>query len=369
VTSQILNDNRHNVTARYKLPLLSRCCWHVTRHASRVAILLLAACTPSPQLEQREFLAMGTTVSITVADSTTQTTLNEAEQAIHHLGREWYAWNPDGELAKLNAALAAGKSFDITPELADVLARAGDVFRASDGAFDPAIAPMVERWGFNDGERDAQLPNNVQMQTWRASHATFADLRIDGRKVSSARRDVMLDLGAIGKGHAVDRAIDALKRSGIRNAIVNAGGNLRAIGRHPDHAWRIGIRHPRKDGNDGVIARIELGMDESASTSGDYERTAMLNGKRTHHLLDPRTGEPALHTASVTVIARDATLADAASTAVFIAGPDRWLQVAKALQVTGVVRIDASGRLQATRSLQSRLHVSELTVAIEWLDL
>jgi thiamine biosynthesis lipoprotein len=118
-----------------------------------------------------------------------------------------------------------------------------------------------------------------------------------------------------------------------------------------------------------MIARVDLGTDESVSTSGDYERTAMLNGKRAHHLLDPRTGEPALHTMSVTVIARDATLADAASTAVFIAGPDRWLQVAKALQVTGVVRIDATGRLQATRSLQPRLHVSELTVAIEWLDL
>ena len=344
----------------------------ITRRSLLIGTLVaLSACRPAPQLEQREFVAMGTTVSITVADRTpaTQTTLNEVERDIHHLGREWYAWNSNGELAKLNAALAAGQSFDITPELADVLDRAGDVFRASDGAFDPAIAPMVERWGFNDGERDAQVPTDTQMQTWQASHATFADLRINGRSVSSARRDVMLDLGAIGKGNAVDRSIDTLKRSGIRNAIVNAGGNLRAIGRHPDHAWRIGVRHPRKDGDNNIIARIELGMDESVSTSGDYERAAMLNGKRAHHLLDPRTGEPALHTMAVTVLARDATLADAASTAVFIAGPDRWLHVAKALQVIGVVRIDANGRLQATRSLQSRLHVSELTVAIEWLDL
>jgi thiamine biosynthesis lipoprotein len=341
----------------------------ITHHTSLITLLFLSGCTPTPQLEQREFLAMGTTVSITVADRTPQATFNEVERTIHHLGREWYAWNPHGELAKLNTALAAGDSFDVSPELADVLNRASDVFRASDGVFDPAIAPMVERWGFSDGERDAQMPNNTQVQAWQASHATFADVRINGSSVSSARRDVMLDLGAIGKGYAVDRAIEMLKRSGIRNAIVNAGGNLRAIGRHPDHAWRVGVRHPRKDGNDIMLARIELGLDESVSTSGDYERTAMLNGTRAHHLLDPRTGEPALHTMSITVLARDATLADAASTAVFIAGPDRWLQVAKALQVNGVVRIDANGRVQATRSLQSRLHVSELTVAVEWLDL
>jgi len=339
----------------------------ITHHSSLITLLALSACTPSPNIQQREFIAMGTVVSITVADASPNlpATLAAVEQDVQHLGREWYAWNKDGELAKLNASLAAGQSVNVTSELADVLRRADEAFRRSDGAFDPAIGPMVERWGFNDAERDARVPETAQLQAWRTSHATFADLRIDGRTVSSLRRDITLDLGAIGKGYAVDRAVERLRASGVRNALVNAGGNLRAIGRHPQHAWRIAIRNPRGDGS---VADIELGADESVSTSGDYERTAMLGDRRAHHLLDPRTGEPALHTQAITVFADNATQADAASTALFIAGPERWLSVAKALQIKGAVRFGAHG-VQATRSLQSRLHVSDRTLTVEWLDL
>jgi thiamine biosynthesis lipoprotein len=103
-----------------------------------------------------------------------------------------------------------------------------------------------------------------------------------------------------------------------------------------------------------ALAWLELG-DESVSTSGDYERFAIVSGKRIHHLLDPHTGRPAEHTIAVTVIAKDATLADAASTAVFIAGPERWRQVAHALGVGQVLRIDASGQVQVTAQLHARL--------------
>jgi thiamine biosynthesis lipoprotein len=344
----------------------------MTSHLARlsfITLFALAACTPAPQLEHREFMAMGTMVEVTVADTDNfvpASAITAVEREFQRLGKEWYAWNRDGELAKLNATLAAGEWFNATPELVDVLQRAAQVYGASDGAFDPAIAPMVERWGFHDGEQTPHAPSASQLQGWRAAHATFADVQIDGHRIQSKRRDAMLDLGAIGKGYAVDRAVDMLRRSGIRNALVNAGGNLRVIGQRPGYPWRIAIRHPRTK---EPLARIELQGDESVATSGDYERSGELNGKRIHHLLDPRSGQPALHTQSITVFASNATLADAASTALFIAGPDRWLDMAKRLGVIGVVRIDASGRVQATRSLQPRLHVSELTVAVEWLDL
>jgi thiamine biosynthesis lipoprotein len=339
---------------------------HLTR-LSFITLLALAACTPAPQLEHREFMAMGTMVEVTVADTAiAATAITEVEREFQRLGKEWYAWNRDGELAKLNAALAAGESFNATPELVDVLQRAAEVYRASEGAFDPAIAPMVEHWGFHDGEQTPQAPSASQLQNWSAAHATFADLQIDGHRIQSKRRDAMLDLGAIGKGYAVDRAVDMLRRSGIRNALVNAGGNLRVIGQRPGYPWRIAIRHPRTK---EPLARIELQGDESVATSGDYERSGELNGKRIHHLLDPRSGQPVLHTQSITVFASNATLADAASTALFIAGPDRWLDLAKRLKLTGVVRVDADGKVQATRSLQSRLLVPERTVTIEWLNL
>ena len=117
--------------------------------------------------------------------------------------------------------------------------------------------------------------------------------------------------------------------------------------------WRVGIRDPRAV---RTLAWLELN-DESVATSGDYERFFLVNGKRIHHLLDPRTGRPAGHTIAVTVIANDATLADAASTALFIAGPDQWQNVARAMGVDQALRVDASGQIQVTRKLQARLQL------------
>jgi thiamine biosynthesis lipoprotein len=142
-----------------------------------------------------------------------------------------------------------------------------------------------------------------------------------------------------------------LQRYGIQNAIVNAGGNLRALGNNNSRPWRVAIRDPRAV---RALAWLEL-QDESVSTSGDYERFFLVGGKRVHHLLDPNTGHPADHTIAVTVIASDATLADAASTALFIAGPNQWRDVARSLGIDLVLRVDASGQVQVTAKLQARL--------------
>jgi thiamine biosynthesis lipoprotein len=139
---------------------------------------------------------------------------------------------------------------------------------------------------------------------------------------------------------------------GVDDAIVNAGGDLRAIGTHGDRPWRIGIRHPRAD---GVIASVELGRDESVFTSGDYERYFLFRGKRYHHILDPRTGYPARGTASVTVISRDPGAADAAATALVVAGPDEWQAIAWSMGIRNVMLIDHQGRAHVTPSMAKRI--------------
>jgi thiamine biosynthesis lipoprotein len=258
-------------------------------------------------------------------------------------------------LVRLNAALAAGQANKTSPELALLLKRAQEYHQLSEGAFDPAVGGLVRLWGLDSATRDARpLPTENQLNAWRKSHPTLADIRVDADTISSVRRDVVLDLGAIGKGYAVDRAIKLLQQSGLRDAMVNAGGNLRVIGNKNEHPWRVAIRDPRAV---RTLAWLELSGDESVSTSGDYERFALVAGKRIHHLLDPRTGRPADHTIAVTVIASDATLADAASTALFIAGPAHWLQVAHAFGVDQVLRVDAAGQVQVTAKLHARLRM------------
>jgi thiamine biosynthesis lipoprotein len=299
---------------------------------------------------------MGTTVSITViadVEAGTQA-VKDARTELQRIGREWYPWAREGELVRLNAALGAGQSITVSPELAQLLKRSQEYFRLSDGAFDPAIGGLVRLWGFNSADNTTHvLPTQKQLDLWKKSHPTLADIQVDGSNVQSARHDVTLDFGAIGKGYAVDRAVELLQARGIQHAMVNAGGNLRALGNNETRAWRVAIRDPRAV---RALAWLELN-NESVSTSGDYERFFLVGGQRVHHLLDPRTCSPAVHTIAVTVIANDATLADAASTALFVAGPDRWQSVARAMGVDQVLRVAADGHIQVTRKLQSRLQL------------
>jgi thiamine biosynthesis lipoprotein len=298
---------------------------------------------------------MGTTVSITVygdEPDAARLAVSEARNEIQRIGSEWYPWARDGELVRINSALAAGQPGSASTELALLLKRAQGYCQLSDGAFDPALGSLVRLWGFDSADRDARaLPSEKQIAAWVKNHPTLADIQINNTAITSARRDVVLDLGAIGKGYAVDRAIELLKQRGVRDSMVNAAGNLRVIGSNNEHPWRIAIRDPRAV---RMLGWLELN-DESVATSGDYERFALVAGKRIHHLLDPRTGRPADHTIAITVIASDATLADAAATALFIAGPAQWQQVAHALGVDQVLRVDASGQVQVTAKLHARL--------------
>jgi thiamine biosynthesis lipoprotein len=321
-------------------------------------------------------VALGTNVSISIADDrddrATQA-ISEIQALLQRLTIEWYPWTPDhrGELARLNDALARGESTEVSPALASLLLRTRDMVALSGGGFDPAVGKLVELWGFTTGDRSATrpIPSNDAIRAWTADHPRFVDLSINGTRVSSPRRDLKIDLGAIGKGRAIDMAIDILRAHGIRNALVNAGGKVRAIGSVDGRAWRIGIRDPR---HGATLGGIDVQGDESVSTSGDYERFTVVNGERVHHLLDPRTGRPTTHTEAVTVLAADATTADGASTAIFLAGPAQWQEVARRLGIRDVLRVDAQGALQISRSLRERLKLSSATIersAIEVVEL
>lgn len=322
-------------------------------------LLPLCGCKPAT-VYRNQFLAMGTVVGVAIgAQGPQQAALASEEVAAlaNRLGREWYAWTPDGsgELARLNTALSRGAEAVVSPELGDLLRRSDAFAAASEGCFDPTVGQLVALWGFTGSERTSQpLPGAVQIAAWRAHRPTFAQLRI-GRDRVRADIPLQLDLGAIAKGRFIDLAIDALRRRDVRNALIDAGGNIRVIGQAERGPWRIAIRSPRSA---APLAWLALRDGESVSTSGDYEHYAMVNGRRVHHILDPRSGEPVAHTMAVTVVAADATLADAASTALMVAGPDAWRRIARRLGIRYALRIDAAGHMEMSSALHSRLHFS-----------
>ena len=162
----------------------------------------------------------------------------------------------------------------------------------SGGRFDPGVCALVRLWQFDSQESLAAAagpPPEAEIQALRARQGTLADLRFDGRTVS-ATRPLCIDLGGMAKGTAVERARALFAPHGIRNALLDIGGSSQlALGQKGGRPWSIGLRHPRED---RVIGRLALEPGEATATSGDYENAYVQDGRRYHHVLDPRTGKP-----------------------------------------------------------------------------
>ncbi len=311
----------------------------------------------TPQVYQQQVLALGTLVDISIygTDEATAakavTTVTNKMEAIHH---DWHAWQPS-KLTYINQQLAAGNSVSLNQEQQQLIQIGITLARQSNDLFNPAAGKLIDLWGFHSDERpDTAPPAESDINTLVAAAPKMSQLSLQGDQLSSPNSAVMLDVGGYAKGYAVDQAIELLQQMGINNAIINAGGDLRAIGDKGNRPWRIGIRHPRQT---GVIASLETHADESIFTSGDYERYFEYHGQRFHHIIDPRVGRPAQGTSSVTIIHKDASSADAAATAVFIAGSTQWRETARAMGIAEVMLIDAAGTIYMTEAMSQRINL------------
>lgn len=321
-------------------------------------LLALTGCgRHSPEVYKTQLMTLGTIVDISLWDidePKAQQAVKAVEDVLNEIHVHWHAWEP-GMLTDLNTRLAAGETVTVSPDDAAVLLRTQELARAGEQLFNPAIGRLIGLWGFHSDDPPLGPPPALErIQQLVDARPSMEDLVIDGTEVRSRNPLVQLDLGGSAKGYAVDKAIDALRALGIGNAIVNAGGGLHAIGAHGDRPWRVGIRNPAQP---GIIASLEMGDNESVHTSGNYERFFDYQGKRYHHILDPRTGYPAEGVLSVTVVHPDGTLADAADDALFIAGPSGWKEVARRMGVTQVMLIDADMTVHITPQLADRLRM------------
>jgi thiamine biosynthesis lipoprotein len=331
--------------------------------------LLLAGCGPVPPLHQESFV-FGTRVELLIAgvpEAQARAAGNQVLAEFDRLHRTYHAWQPS-ELSTLNAALAAGKPQEVTDEFAAYLREAQDIARAGDYLFDPGIGRLIELWGFHTDEIQPHLPPPAELTALLAQHPSIADLHLDGHRVSSRNRAVALDFGGYLKGVALDRAAMILKAAGIRNALINIGGNILALGDKNGTPWRVGIQHPRPETVGGApLASLELRDGEAIGTSGDYQRYFMIDGLRYSHLIDPRTGRPAQGAQAVTLLIPPGPQAgmrsDALSKPIFIAGAD-WQAMAAKLGVTAVLKVGADGTVTATPAMRQRLKIEAPGVAI-----
>lgn len=227
-----------------------------------------------------------------------------------------------------------------------ILKNALSFCKASGGLFDITVEPLVSAWGFYGS--DFQIPDDEKLAELETLIGWDAIKIIDNRLELNGRR---IDLGGILKGMALDRAMDTLKQEGITSALINAGGNVLVSGPKPGGInWKIAVRHPRNP--EGYITSLDLPADHSIATSGDYERFFITNGRRYHHILDTRTGYPAVNgTISVSVIAKSGESADAHSTILFLMGPDKGLAYAESKKLEVLYVLEMNGKLSTRKTI------------------
>ena len=322
-------------------------------------VLLTGACSRELPSQYFRMLTFGTVMELEIIGVDQQTAL-QAYQTLQHdfdlMHKAWHAWEP-GPVGRINQHIREGQSLAAPPSVLPLLRISQKLAKESDYLFDPGIGELVDLWGFHKSEfKPHPPPSDEEIKAIVDRHPSVRDIHLDGIHLSCDNPDVQLDFGAVGKGYGVDLAIDRLKSMGISNAIVNAGGDLRAIGSRAGNPWRIAIRDP--DGG-GIFALLSVTGDESVFTSGNYERNFTWEGKLYSHIIDPRTGYPAQGTASVTVIHSNATTADAAATALFVAGPKNWHRIAKQMGIKYVLLIDEQGVAYMNPAMRDRIKLQK----------
>lgn len=326
-----------------------------------LTFFVLTGCGSEPQSRDARIHAFGTEIDISlfgVSDKEMDATVTELEKQFENVNDQWHAWQPS-TLTRINEAIAEDESIEVTPKVAELIEYAGELATQSGHLFNPAAGRLFEMWGFEDDDwyESHPPPDDAEINAWLANPPTMDDINIENGELNSTNNAAHLGFGGFAKGYAVDVAINALKKRGIEDAIINIGGDLRAIGQHGERPWKIGVRHPRQD---DVLAKIEVSGDESIFTSGDYERFFEYQGERYSHIIDPRTGYPAQDAQSVTVIDTDASRADAASTALFVAG-DEWPSVATAMGIELVMVVRANGDIEMTAAMMDRTDLNAAT--------
>lgn len=279
---------------------------------------------------------MGTTWSVVMAaGGRTRDDVAAAREAIDGVLTEVDAlmstWNPDSELSQLNGHHSS-EGFALSPATFEVFSLAQRVSEKTGGALDVTVGPLVAAWGFGAGARvPGQGPDAAELRALQA-RVGYRLLQLDAANTSlrKSRPDVRCDLSAVAKGYAVDEVARVLGALGWSNFLVEIGGELRASGARPDGGpWRVGIERPDADGR--VVQGVVELRDQSMATSGDYRNFYEDGGVRLSHIIDPRTGRPVGHAvASVTVLHRDAAVADAWATALTVLGPDPGIALAEA---------------------------------------
>jgi FAD:protein FMN transferase len=306
--------------------------------ATLLAVLVLPGCRlQSRQPATESFKSMGTLAAVTLGAADRdrlQAVTAEVCAEFDRLEGLLSTYREDSEISRL-AGTAGRSGLRVSPDTYRILELSRTYGELTGGAFDITVGPLVRLWGFGVHPPTA-APEPAEIAATRKL-VDFRRLELHGG-TAFLPEGMSVDLGAIGKGFAVDHGTAILHRRGIRAGMIDLSGNIRVIGQAgPGEAWTIGVRNPFDKAQ--VLGTIALESDMAIATSGNYERFVELGGRRYSHIIDPRTGYPTGGMAGVTVVCPDATLADAMSTGLFVLGPEAGVRLIRESGCTGALFI------------------------------
>jgi thiamine biosynthesis lipoprotein len=296
---------------------------------------------------------MGTLVSITTvapSQEIAQASIEAGFREIKRLEQLFSTWIPTSELSQVNAA-AGREPVVVGPETLELVSRSLEMARLTEGGFNIAVGPAVEAWSVTERER---IPTREELQSLRLLvDWTMINIDSQARTIFLPKPGMRIDVGGIGKGYAADRAVDVMRKMGAKGGVVALSGDIKTFGDLPGmQGFPVGIRHPRQEG--ALIATVDL-KNEAISTAGDYERYFEREGVRYHHILDPKSLQPARQCQSVTVIAAEGTVADGLDTGIFVLGPEKGMALVEQLPDVEAIIIDDLGHIAVSSGLRSRL--------------
>lgn len=305
----------------------------------------------------RSGLAMGSSLSL-MAWTADQDTANRAFDAVFtefdRLDHLLSVWKEGSDILAINAA-AGDHPVKVSPDTIEVLSTARQVSEWTNGLFDVTFGALSDVWKF-DQDQDDSVPS-AEAIAKRLPLIDYRKLLVDQQAgtVFLQGKGMRAHVGGIGKGYAVEKAAAIIRAAGLKDFSIQAGGDLYVGGVRGDRPWRLGIADPRAP--DGAIfAKVEL-SDATFSTSGDYERFFIKNGVRYHHIVDPRTGQPARLSRSVTIVAKRPAIADGLSTGVFLLGPEAGMALVEKLPDVEAVIVGADNRVHVSKGLEGKLEI------------
>ncbi|MEW6765471.1 MAG: FAD:protein FMN transferase [Pseudomonadota bacterium] len=315
-------------------------------------------CSREPRIQTQGFLLYGMLIQLSLPEDAPiglEAALNAVEAIFK---REYAALHPwqDSPLTRLNARLPDGDWTALDPALRGIIERGRALETASGGAFSPAIGALVKLWGFHASQpnREREPPPQTDIERLLTPPPRMSDLVIEEGRIRCTNPNVLLDFNAVAEGWAAEQAIQRLRALGVEQALLDAGGDLRVLGKAGRRPWRVAIQDPFVE---QPLGWIEVEGEAAVFTSGSYRKRFTYQGASYAHVIDPRSGWPSRGLVGVTVMSPDAVLADAAATALLAAGRADAPAVIQRMGLKHVLLVEDDGKLRATAAMARKLQL------------